>query len=105
MSRILSVSDVKTHLPSLIVGVSQREEEIVVTRNGKPAAVLLGYEEYERLRATIDVLSDPDLRRQIEKSREFFSSGRRGLGLEVFEAGPPAATRRISPPNRRRSKG
>ena len=33
----------------LPAGVAEHEEEVVVTRNGKPAAVLLNYQEYERL--------------------------------------------------------
>jgi len=52
-------SEVKTRLPELVSGVEKRAEEIVVTRNGKPAAVLVNYTEYERLKETLDVLSDP----------------------------------------------
>ena len=37
---------------------------------------------YERLKETIDVLSDPDLSKQIRLSRRFFASGRRGLSFE-----------------------
>ena len=54
-----SFSEVKTRLPELVSGVEKRAEEIVVTRNGKPAAVLVNYTEYERLKETLDVLSDP----------------------------------------------
>jgi len=52
-------SEVKTRLPELVSGVEERAEEIVVTGNGKPAAVLMNYTEYERLKETLDVLSDP----------------------------------------------
>jgi prevent-host-death family protein len=37
----MPISEVKTRLPELVSGVAEREEEIVVTRNGKPAAVLV----------------------------------------------------------------
>ena len=37
MSKIMPISEVKTRLPELVSGVAEREEEIVVTRNGKPA--------------------------------------------------------------------
>ena len=50
MSKTIPISEVKTRLPELVAGVEQREDEIVVTRNGKPAAVLVNYEEYERLK-------------------------------------------------------
>jgi antitoxin YefM len=50
MSKTMPISEVKTRLPELVSGVAEREEEIVVTRNGKPAAVLVNYDEYERLK-------------------------------------------------------
>ena len=76
------ISEVKTRLPELVDGVHEREEEVIVTRNGKPVAVLLNYAEYERLKETLDVLSDPDLMKQIEQSRAFYASGRRGQSFE-----------------------
>jgi prevent-host-death family protein len=90
MARTLPVSEVKTHLPELLTGVEEREEEIVVTRKGKPAAVLVNYDEYERLKATLDVLGDPVLMRQIRRSRRFFAEGRKGLSPnQVFEEPRP----------------
>ena len=52
MSKTMPISEVKTRLPELVTGVAEREEEIVVTRNRKPAAVLVNYDEYDRLKDT-----------------------------------------------------
>lgn len=82
MAKTLPISEVKARLPELVTGVQEREEEVVVTRNGRPAAVLVNYAEFERLKETLDVLSDPDLMRQIAKSRAFYASGRKGLSFE-----------------------
>ena len=82
MAKTLPISEVKARLPELVTGVQDREEEVVVTRNGKPAAVLVNYAEFERLKETLDVLSDPALMRQIEQSRAFYASGRKGLSFE-----------------------
>lgn len=82
MAKTLPISEVKARLPELVTGVQEREEEVVVTRNGKPAAVLVNYAEFERLKETLDVLSDPGLMRQIEESRAFYASGRKGLSFE-----------------------
>jgi antitoxin YefM len=85
MARTLPVSEVKTHLPALVTGVEEREEEIVVTRKGRPAAVLVSFSEYERLKATLDVLSDDALMRQVRRGRRHFAAGGSGLSLdEVF---------------------
>jgi antitoxin YefM len=85
MAKTLPISEVKTRLPELVSGVAEREEEIVVTRNGKPVAVLVNYDEYECLRETLDVLSDGPLMTQIRRSRSFYSRGATGASFdEVF---------------------
>ena len=86
MTRTLPISEVKARLPELVSGINEREEEIVVTRNGKPAAVLVSYEEYERLKETLDVLSDEGLMKQIRASERYFAGGGKGLSFEeVFD--------------------
>jgi antitoxin YefM len=82
MTRTLPISEVKARLPELVTGVEEREDEVVVTRKGKPAAVLVNHAEYARLKETLEVLSDPDLMRQIRRSRRFYASGRRGMSFE-----------------------
>lgn len=83
MSKTIPISEVKTRLPELVSGVVEREEEIVVTRNGRPAAVLVNYDEYERLKDTLDVLSDPVLMKQIAQSKRFYVKGRQGQSFEA----------------------
>jgi antitoxin YefM len=94
MAKTLPISAVKTHLPELLTGVEEREEEIVVTRRGRPAAVLLNYAEYGRLKDTLDVLSDPFLMRQIRRSRGFFAKGGKGLSFEDVFGEPLRAKKR-----------
>jgi prevent-host-death family protein len=89
VAKTLPISEVKTHLPKLLTSVEEREEEIVVTRKGRPAAVLLNYAEYERLKGTLDVLGDPALMRQIRRSRRFYAKRRRGLSFEEVFREPP----------------
>jgi antitoxin YefM len=83
MAKTMPISTVKTRLPELVSGVAEREEEIVVTRNGKPAAVLVNYDEYERLKDTLDVLSDPVLMKQIAQSKSFYAKKRQGLSFDA----------------------
>lgn len=83
MSKTMPISEVKTRLPELVSGVQEREDEIVVTRNGKPAAVLVNYDEYARLKETLDILSDPASMKQIAQSKRFYTKRRQG---ESFDA-------------------
>ena len=84
----------KGRRPELVAGVETREEEIVVTRKGKPAAVLVNHVEYERLKETVDVLNDPVLMCQIRASRRYFVKGRRGLSFEDVFGEPIASAKR-----------
>jgi PHD/YefM family antitoxin component YafN of YafNO toxin-antitoxin module len=45
--------------------VKRRGEEVVITRNGRPAAVLVSPEEYENSKETRAIRTDRDLRREI----------------------------------------
>ena len=94
MSRTMPISEVKTRLPELISGVQEREEEIVVTRNGKPAAVLVNYDDYERLKDTLDVLSDPALMKQVGQSKRFYAKEGLGESFEAVFGEPLVAARR-----------
>jgi len=82
VAKTLSLSEVKTRLPELVTGVQEREEEVVVTKNGRPAAILINVDEYTRLKETLDVLSDPDLMKQINRSKAFYRSTKKGLTFE-----------------------
>lgn len=82
MAKTLPISDVKTHLPELVTGVDERAEEVIVTRNGRPAAALVNIREYERLKATVDILSDGGLMEQIRQSKRYFARGGKGKTIE-----------------------
>ena len=45
--------------------VRSLEEEIVITRNGRPAAVLVSAQEFERWKETIEVRGDAALMKEI----------------------------------------
>ena len=66
----------------------------MVTRNRKPAAVLVNYDEYERLKGTLDVLSDPVLMKQIGQSKRFYAKGRQGQSFEAIFGEPLVAGKR-----------
>jgi len=99
MARTLPISEVKAHLPELVLAVQEREDEIIVTRKGRPAAVLVNVEEYARLRETLDVLADPALLAKVKAGRAYFRRG--GRGIPVDEALP--GKRPPRKPKRRRS--
>lgn len=65
--KTLSLSEAKMKLSGLIEAVRAADEEIVITKNGAPAAVLISPEEFESLKETLAVRSDAALMEEIRK--------------------------------------
>lgn len=77
MTRTLPLSVVKIKLSALVDGVFRRDDEVVITRNGKPAAVLVSAEDYESWKETQEIKENPELMREI---REGLKTIQRGKG-------------------------
>ncbi len=75
MSETLPLSSVKAHLSELVDRVEGQHDRVVVTRNGRPAAVLISHEDLEGLEETLAALSDPDLMQQIRQSEAAVAEG------------------------------
>lgn len=58
MSKTVAVRELRSHLADLLDQVADRREHIMVTRRGRPAAVLIPIDEYEALEETAEILSD-----------------------------------------------
>lgn len=65
--KTLSLSEAKMKLSALVDSLKIADEEVVITKNGRPAAVLVSPEEFESWRETIAVMSDHDLMDEIRK--------------------------------------
>ncbi len=63
----LSLSEAKIKLSSLVDKVNSMDKEIVITKNGRPAAVLVSPDEFEGWKETILVRSDPNFLKEIRK--------------------------------------
>lgn len=63
----LSLSEVKIKLSQLVDKVNTTDEEILITKNGRPAAVLVSPGEFEGWTETLHIRSDPDFFGEIQK--------------------------------------
>lgn len=80
--RTLSLSEVKMKLSELVERVHSTDEEVVITRNGRPAAVLVSAEEFDSWKETIEILSSPELMDEIRKG---LASLRKGSKIYTLE--------------------
>ncbi|MEJ7824740.1 MAG: type II toxin-antitoxin system Phd/YefM family antitoxin [Solirubrobacteraceae bacterium] len=59
MSQTVPVRELRSNLSRLLSDVADRRDHVIVTRNGRPAAVLVPIDEYEGLEETAEILADP----------------------------------------------
>ena len=58
VTKIVPVRELRNELASMIDRVVDLREHVVVTRRGRPAAVLIPVDEYQALEETAEILSD-----------------------------------------------
>lgn len=72
----LPLAEVKNHLSELVASVDSTHERITVTKNGRPAAVLISPEDLEALEETLEVLRDPETMHRLAESEADLAEGR-----------------------------
>ncbi len=77
MSETVPLTEAKAHLSELVDRALREHERFVVTRNGRPAAVLLSPEDLESLEETVAILQDEPLMDSIRESLREAGEGRR----------------------------
>lgn len=93
MSETLSLAAVKARFSELVDRVERQQDRVVVTRNGKPAAVLISADDLESLEETLAVMSDRSITAQLRESRKALGAGETGVELEELRAGLEARRR------------
>ena len=76
MAKIVPFSEARSHLTEILDDLERRQEHVLITRNGKPSAVLLSAAEYEALEETLEVLQDNELMEALRRSEEDVQAGR-----------------------------
>lgn len=84
-----SLSDLKSHLSEYTDRAELQHERFTITRNGRPAVVLVSADEWESLQETLFWLSQPDIHESLAEAEADVAAGRtfdeaqvrRSLGL------------------------
>jgi prevent-host-death family protein len=72
----LPLAEIKKRLSEIVDGVEDRHDRVVLTRNGRPAAVILSPDDLEALEDTLDLLCDPKAMRAIRKAEADIDAGK-----------------------------
>ena len=107
--KTLSLSEAKMKLSALVEEVHGSDQEVVITKNGVPVAVLVSPDEFEGWRETLAIRLDQDSLSEIREGLSALEGGRASLFTldELFDEGLDLAsnTRTTRARSRARSRG
>ena len=69
-SKTLTITEAKKRLLELVEEMEKMNEQITLTKNGIPTAVMMSLDDYDSLIETLEILSDPKILKSLQKSRQ-----------------------------------
>ena len=76
INETLPLAEIKAHLSEVVDRVERHHDRVILTRNGRPAAVIMSPEDLEALEDTLELLSDPQAMVKIARAREESKQGK-----------------------------
>ncbi len=76
MAKIVPFTEARANLTELLDALEEKHEHVLITRNGRPSAVMLSADEYESLEETLDILQDKELMDALQRSEKDVKAGR-----------------------------
>lgn len=73
----------RDHLSELVDRVEREHDRVVITRNGRDAAVLISPEDLQQLEETLSVLSDPEALADIREADAAYQRGDVVRGIDA----------------------
>jgi antitoxin YefM len=71
----IPLAEARAQLSRLVDEAVRTHERIEVTRKGRRAAVILSADDYDSIMETLDILSDPDLMREVRVAEAELDAG------------------------------
>lgn len=75
MSETLPLAQVKSKFSDLVDRVEHTHDRIIVTRNGRPVAVMISPDDLASLEDTLELLSDPEAMRELAEAKRAADDG------------------------------
>jgi antitoxin YefM len=76
VAKVVPFTEARTHLTELLDDVERVHEHVVITRNGRPAAIVMSQAEYDSLIETLEILGDHKLLADLAARDEDVAAGR-----------------------------
>lgn len=72
----LPLAEVKNRLSEVVQGIERAHGRVIITKHGRPSAVIMSLEDLESLEETLSILSNPRLMSEIRQAEAEIASGK-----------------------------
>lgn len=83
MVNTITLKELRPDLPAVIKGLDNKLDRYIVTKRGRPVAVIMNPDDYEGLLETIEILSDKEAVKRIRKAKKEIKEGKT-ISLEAL---------------------
>ncbi len=84
MVKTVPLSEARQHLPELVARMRELMDRVIITRKGKPEAVMMAFDEYESWVETLELTSRPETVKGIREGLADLKAGRSRPFEDVF---------------------
>ena len=75
MTTTTSLADAKSHLSAIVASAELTHERTIITKNGRPAAIIIGIDDFEGMEMTMEILRDPLAMAEIREAEAAVARG------------------------------
>ena len=68
MTKNISLKQLRPRLPKVISEIDSKMDRFIITKRGKPVALMMSIDDYESLIETLDILADRKLIKRIKEA-------------------------------------
>ena len=68
MTKHINLKELRPRLPRIMADLDARMDRFIITKRGKPVAIMMAVDDYESIMETIDILSNKGLVKKIRQA-------------------------------------
>ena len=76
MVNTIALKELRPELPEVINDIDSKLDRYIVTKRGRPVAIMMSPDDYEGLMETIEILSDKEALKRIKKAKRQIKEGK-----------------------------
>lgn len=75
MVNTITLKELRPELPEVIKDIDNKLDRYIITKRGKPVAIMISVDDYEGFLETVEILSDKEAVRRIKKAKREIKKG------------------------------